>query len=309
MSHEASHTQKRCCTAIVIVAIMATGCYAESHEESSTKTAKEVGRAKAIYPQRIIAIAPSSAEVVCALGACDAIVGVSKYVTDQPKLKTTPRVGGLFNPDLEKIIALRPDLVIMRGKNDAIENVCRELSVPIYFDRTDSIAGILQCVTELGQRLGRKKQALTITQEFERRVGKVRRRVRDRRRPRVFVTVSRHPERLADILTAGRGTFLGEMIEIAGGVGLFDEIDMAYPKVSIEAIIAHRPDVILELMPELDLTEIERRDLVTQWQELGSIPAVSHGRVHVITDKRCLIPSPQFIEIIEKISYLIHPEK
>ena len=260
-------------------------------------------------PRRIVAIAPNTAEVICTIGACDRIVGVSKFCVYPPELAHRPQVGGLSDPDLERIIALRPDLVVMRGKNDSLQRLCEQLHVPIYYDETDTLPGIEQGVQELGRRLGREEQAREVVQTFHRRLDAVRARVAGRQRPRVLLTISREPGRLANLLTAGRGTFLDQMVEAAGGLNIFGHLDMTYPQVSPEGVIAQQPEVIIELLPEVKLTEAMEKQMLEQWGRLGTIPAVVHHRVHFLTDDNGLIPSPRYVDIIEKVSHVLHPER
>ena len=259
-------------------------------------------------PHRIITIAPNSAEIICALGAGDRIVGVSKFCVYPPELAERPRVGGLFDPDLEKIIALRPDLVVLRGHSESLERLCYEAAIRVYQDPTESLADVETCIHELGTLLGRPAEAATLQERFRGRLEAVRKRVAGRPRPRVLLTVWRPPDKLATVLTAGRGTFLDQMIEIAGGANVFGHLDMAYPQVSVEAIIARRPDVIIEMLPELTLTKTLERQRRAQWRTLGTIPAVVQDRVVLLTDEHCLIPSPRYAEIVEKVSWILHPE-
>ena len=261
-----------------------------------------------VIPERIITIAPNSAEIICALGACDAIVGVSKYCVYPKELTSRPRVGGLFDTDLEKIIALRPDLVVLRGHNESVERLCRESGIPVYHDPTEPLADINQTIATLGRRLARREQADRLIERFQKRLAAIRIRFEGAKKPRVLVTISRHPGRLANILTSGKGTFLDEMITIAGGENAFGHLEMAYPQISPEAIIARRPDVILELMPEAELSEAARQGVIQDWKELYSVPAVAAGRVYVLDDDNALIPSPRYVSAIEKVSRLLHPE-
>ena len=262
------------------------------------------------YPvaERIITIAPNSAEIICALGACDRIVGVSKFCVYPPELQQRSRVGGLFDSDLERIIALRPDLVVLRGRNDSVEQLCRRSNIAVYHDRTETLRDVETCIVELGKRLRRVDEAGKLLEQFRRRLDAVRKRNASRPRPRVLLTVSRQPDRLANVLTAGKGTFLDEMLKIAGGINVFGHLDMAYPQISVEAIIARRPDVIIELIPEVKLTPALKQQMLGQWKKVGSIPAVTEGRVFFVTDDHCLIPSPRYVDIIEKVSRLLHPE-
>ena len=259
-------------------------------------------------PSRIVTIAPNAAEIICALGACDRIVGVSKFCTYPSKLGSRPRVGGLFDPDLERIVSLRPDLVVLRGRIESVEKLCRHLSVTIYMDKTDTLPGIEKCIVDLGKALGREEQAAALKEQFSSRLETIRKRVADRPRPRVLLTISRQPDKMTDILTTGKGTFLDQMLEIAGGSNAFGHLDMTYPQISAESIIAQRPDVIIELMPEVAVTKPLEGQMRSRWSHLGSVPAVADGNIFFITDSRCLIPSLQYVEVIEKVSKILHPE-
>ncbi len=259
-------------------------------------------------PKRIITIAPNAAEIICALGACGHLVAVSKFCVHPPELESRPRIGGLFDPDLERIVSLRPDLVVLRGKNETLENLCREREIRIYRDETQTIEGVAKCIRDLGRRLNLVDSAAKLTKQFRARLDRIKERNADRPKPRVLLTAARRPDRLADLLTFGSDTFPDEMLSIAGGVNIFHHLDMRYPQVSAESIIAQRPDVIIELMPEVDLTERLKSRLLDQWKALGPIPAVQNQRVYFITDDHCLIPSPRYVDIIEKVSRLLHPE-
>jgi iron complex transport system substrate-binding protein len=233
---------------------------------------------------------------------------VSKFCEYPSELADRLRVGGLFDPDLERIVALRPDLFVLRGRNDAVERLCRQLKIPLYMDKTDTLPGIETCIQDLGEKLGHQAEAEAMVKRFQARLRAIRQRVAGRAKPRVLLTVSRQPDKLANILTTGRGTFLDEMLEVAGGTNIFGDVEMTYPQVSVEGIIAHRPDVIIELMPELDLTDVVRRKILDRWAKVGTFPAAANERIFFVTDRHCLTPSPRYVEIIEKVSRLLHPE-
>lgn len=259
-------------------------------------------------PKRIIAIGPNSAEIICGLGACDVIVGVSKFCLYPPELGKKARVGGLFDPDLEKITTLRPDLLVMRGRSDSLETLAERLGVRIYHDEADSFVGIEQTVRQLGDLLGRDRAASRMIADFRRGLAAIRERVAGRNRPRVFLTVMRQPQRLANILTVGRGSFLDEMIETAGGRNVFGDVDMTYPQVTGESILASRPDVIIELLPEVEVTSELAGIMRAQWRSLGPMPAVTAKRIYFLTDDHSLIPSPRIVDIVEKVAKILHPD-
>ncbi len=267
----------------------------------------------AAAPRRIVTIAPNSAEILCAIGAGDAIVGVDKFCVYPPELADRPRVGGLFDPNLELITTLRPDLVVLRGRSEDVEQLCSRLGVRVYHDPTERLADIPRCIRELGAITGRPEAAAEVERGFNERIAAIKRHVAavlgDRPRPRVLITLARDPTELEDVFTAGPGTYVDELIDIAGGENLYGRTDMAYPTVSMESVLTGRPDVIIELMPEVRLTEALKRQMLEQWQRVGPTPALADGRIFFIGDElnNALIPSPRYPDVIEAIARLLHP--
>ena len=219
---------------------------------------------------RIITIAPNSAEILCAIGACDSLVGISTFCVYPPRLLDRPRVGGLFDTDLEKIISLRPDLVVLRGRNEAVQRLCLAGNIAVYHDPTERIADVQTCIRELGERVGREEQAAALILRFQRQidavVARVARIMGDAPRPKVLVTLARNPQELADVFTAGPQTYINDLLEIAGGENLFGHVDMDYPTISMEDVLTRQPDVILELMPEVSIDDARAK--------LGSEPGI-----------------------------------
>jgi len=293
-----------CVTRVASLLLEVWACYVGLLGTDETQTFESTVRS----PSRIIAIAPNAAEIVCALQACDRIVGVDRFSLFPPELSTRARVGGLFDPDLEKMIALRPDLVILRGRSEAVQSFCRKWNIALYQDPTERLADIRTCITDLAVRLDRRAEGERLIAHFDQRLADVRRRSRGRERPRVFVAVSRATDQIANVLTTGKGTFLDEMVEIAGGINVFGHLDMSWPQVSPEGILAAKPEVILELAPELELTDEIRKRMIDQWSAIGPMPATTAGRVCFLVQENALRPSPRFVEIIEKVSMLLHPD-
>ena len=287
---------------IVAVWVSALATHAQDAEPPADSPKKESP------PRRIVTIAPNAAEMIHMLGAGDRVVGVSKFCAYPPDLLSLPRVGGLFDPDLERIIALRPDLVVLRGRCPTLEELCDKQGIKVYRDRTESLTDMQRTIRELGAILNQADRAEEIVRSFQEHLSRIRRRVAGRSRPRVFVTASRRPGELASIMTFNRNTFVHEMIEIAGGDNVFADHDMNYPTISLEAVLARNVAFIIELMPaEKNPDSLESR-VRTEWSRFDAIPAVAGGHVHVITDDASVIPSPRCAVVIEKISLILHPE-
>lgn len=256
-------------------------------------------------PSRIITIAPNASEIICALGECERIVGVDKFCVYPPELKSRPQVGGLFDPDLEKIVSLRPDLVVIRGKSESLEKLCADLKIRVYHDPTERMADIERTAIELGKILKKEDAAKKLVDEFQAKIKAIQERVQDRPRPRVLLTVSRRPDEVANILTTGKGTFLDDMITIAGGVNVFGDVDAPWPQVSLESIVAKQPEVIIELMPGEEVDEKRLQELRDQWIRSKVIGREAASAVHIVTEENALIPSVRCVELMSKFSSLI----
>lgn len=281
-------------SAILSVLLMTVSCFAADPSPSPSLES----------PQRlrIIATAPSNAEIVCALGACDCLVGVSPFVTYPPELAMLPKVGGLHDPDLETVLTLRPDIVLVRGHNHQLERLCDANNIRRYDDKTDSLASLYVTIRDIGELTGRTKQADQLCGDIQRQLDRVRAQAGDRPKPRVLLTI-RSPDRLASITTVAGESYLSSLIEIAGGSNIFGKLDTAYPQVTLEDILAGKPDVIIEAMPGENLNEEQQQRLRAQWKGIAD-PA----HVCFLTEDCVLFPSPRVPLVAEKIQQLLFTE-
>lgn len=260
-------------------------------------------------PQRIVTIAPNAAEIIAALDQADRIVGVSTFCIYPPELTDRPRVGGLMDPNLERILSLQPDLVVLRGRSAPTESMCRDNGIDVFLDRTETMDDVFKTVQSLGDLLGVPDRARQINAERRAQLAAIEQRVAARPRPRVFLTVARNPSSLANLATAGKGVFLDEVIRLAGGENVFGRLDVPYPSIGPEAILGAQPEVIIEAMPETDLTPELRNHVRAQWRSLGPMPAVEHDRIYVLPDDNALIPSPRIVDTIQRVADLLHPQR
>lgn len=262
----------------------------------------------AIVPRRIVSIAPNATEIIALLGAADRLVGVCDFCAWPDEIRAVPRVGGFIDPNLEKILSLRPDLLVLRGGSPEIERLCRDNGIQLYRDPTESFDDIEETIRDLGDLLDRREAAERVIADMKAGFEDVARRVANRPRPRVFFCIARKPDSLANVSTAGRNTFVDELIRRAGGENIFGDSGVPYPQVSLEQILRRQPEVIIEAMEAIDVSPETLREVVTQWQTLGDLPAVRNGRVHVVTETYLLIPSPRIVQSVRHLARLFHPE-
>lgn len=258
-------------------------------------------------PQRIISLVPALTEMLFAIGAGPQVVAVSSYDEYPPDVKTLPRVGALLDPDTERIIALKPDLLITYGSQVDLQAQMKRAGIPTFDYRHAGLAHILVTITELGARTGHATQAGRVIAAIEARLAAVRVRVAGRHRPRTLLVFSREPKALRNMFVSGGHGFLHDMLEIAGGDNVFSDIDQESVQVSTETILARAPAVILELRPE-DIPDGQpMRDELASWSRLASVPAVRNRRVHVIAGQAVTVPGPRVAESVERMAKALHP--
>ena len=259
-------------------------------------------------PQRIISIVPSLTETLFAIGAGPQVVGVGSFDTHPSEVATLPRVGGLIDPDMERIFALRPDLVILHGsQQDQIQQLTRA-SIPVFSYTHGGLTDTLSVIRELGARTGHAMDAEHVAGEIEQRLADVRARTGGRTRPRVLLVFGREPRSLRNIYASGGFGFLHDMLEAAGGDNVFADVRRESVQLTSEAIVTAAPDVIIELTYDDRMTPNNQAAEIAVWNRLPAIPAVRNGRVHLLLGNQFVVPGPRLAEATAAIAHALHPE-
>jgi iron complex transport system substrate-binding protein len=184
-------------------------------------------------------------EVVFALGAGDQLVGVTTYCDYPEEARAKYKVGDFSNPSLERIVALKPSLVIVNlPEQNRIKRMLDDMSIPVFVSSPSSIADVLIEIESLGVLTGKKAQADSIKAEM---IGVIHPKFKTRNpsMKKVYIELSPRP-----LVTVGKRSFLNELITWAGGINIFSDIDKDYPVVSQEEIIRRDPEIIIVLHPE-----------------------------------------------------------
>ena len=259
-------------------------------------------------PQRIVTMAPSVVELLFAVGAGGRVVGVGDYCFHPPEAKRLPRVGGEYNPSLERMLALQPDLLIVQGKAEKTEAFCRHNAIRILHVNTDTLATLRSGLHELGRAVGLDAEADRLAARIQAELAAVASRVAGQPRPSVFLCMNHSPGSLRGLSTAHGTSLLSELLDIAGGENVLGDIDLAYPPVSKEQLLQREPEVILDLHPGEELSDEARRQLLADWQAAASLPAVRTGRIYVLTDDSLLVPGPRVPLVARRLAKVLHPE-
>jgi iron complex transport system substrate-binding protein len=265
----------------------------------------EVGREVIIPfpPRRIISLAPNITEILFTLGLDEEIIGVSIHCNFPEKAMAKVRVGSYISLDFERIISLKPDLIIATGAGNTREMVERleRLGSPAYVIFPKNIEGILLSIEHIGQVVDRKKEASRIIHEIQRRREKVIELTRDLPRPRVFLQIGEAP-----IVTVGKGSFADDLIRLAGGDNVAGDEKKMYPRFGIEEILKRAPEVIIvsSMNPKADYGKV-----LKEWSRWKTIPAVRNNRIHLVDSDLLDRPSPRIIDGLEEMARILHPER
>ncbi len=258
-------------------------------------------------PRRIISLVPNVTEILFAIGAGPQVVAVSTYDVEPPEVRALPTVGALVDPDTEKIISLRPDLVITYGSQDELQAQLKSANIPYFDYRHAGLEHVMATMRTLGQRTGHVQQAEQAAKSLETAIDAVKARVAGKPRPRTLLVFGREPGSLRNIYaSAGRG-FLHDMLVAAGGDDVLSDIDKESAQINTEMILARRPDVILELNAANRLNDADLQKTIAPWMALSSVPAVKNHRVVLLLGAGLTVPGPRVIQGIEKMAAALHP--
>jgi iron complex transport system substrate-binding protein len=245
---------------------------------------------------RIVSLVPATTEILFALGAGDRVVGRTHWDSWPPEVVAVPDLGDGIRPSVETIVSARPDLVILyaTGDNRDAALALRAAGIPVISLRMDLISQFERATLVLGDAVGEPARARVVVDSVRATLDRVRAATTHRDRPTVFMLAWEVP-----LMTIGKGSFLSELVEIAGGRNVFGDMDGPSPQVSFEEVLRRDPRFILgrpETAGKLGASE--------RWQVL---PAVREGRVLVMDTLIVGRPGVRLGEAAVSIAKLLHP--
>jgi len=261
-------------------------------------------------PQRIVSLSPSTTEILFALGLGDRVVGVSRYCEYPPEARKKAQVGGYLDPNYEAILALKPDLVVLRGEREQFVKAFRDLGLNLLTVRHDSVEGILDSIVVIGRRCGVEAEARRMVDGFQAQMHRISEKTAGLQRPRAILVAERTlgSGKIQNVYITGADGFTNRMILLAGGKNACTETAAGFPVVSGEGILRMNPQVIFDLVAKRSRAGLSREEILRDWQQLPDVEAVRTGRVYLIDDDYAFIPGPRFIRLVEKLARLMHPE-
>jgi iron complex transport system substrate-binding protein len=256
-------------------------------------------------PQRIVSMSPSNTEILFALGLGDRVVGVTDYCDFPPEALDKAKIGGFSNPDLEKLVALSPDLIVADQIHE--KEVVPELerrNLPVFVMDPRNMDQVLESIVLLGRATGTEAEAARLVEEMKIRIGAVAQKVpglSPQERPRVLSITWHDP-----LWTAGKGTWEDQLISMAGGQNLFPDLE-GYKTVDLEMVLNRDPQVIIASSGH---GEALRAPYLWALDEprLKGTEALKKSRVYEIDADIVSRPGPRLVEGLEEMLRLLHPE-
>jgi iron complex transport system substrate-binding protein len=253
--------------------------------------------------QRIVSCAPSTTEILFVLGAQGKLVGVSTACDYPPEAKTITKIGDMANPNLEKVLGLKPDLVVSTPfMSPTVADALRKQGVDVYVSDQNNFADLFASITRIGELSGAEKRAAQLTGDLRRRMEAVETKIAGipgARRPKVFIQVASDP-----LYTAGKGSFVDELVTRAGGGNVAAGVKTPYAQVTSEFVVQQDPDFILAC----DMVAL--KDAIKQISgRLGwsNIKAVKQNHIITSIDADLLIrPGPRLMDGLEKLYDALH---
>jgi iron complex transport system substrate-binding protein len=292
---------------ILIPVLVLTSCSRirndRSHLTAQTHEVTDEAGRQVVLPlqiDRIVSLAPNLTEIVYAVGAGDRLVGRTRYCDFPAEAKQVADVGDTITPSVERIIALRPQVVLvsMASQLEAFTRQLGEQGIAVYVTKSDSLEAVFHSIQDLGDLLGEHETAQSLIAQLRKRAEAVANAVSKSPPVRVFYQLSGEP-----LYTIGREAYLTDLIKRAGGVSVTADVPTAFPRFSDEAAVAANPDAII--LPTGGSMGDANASVAAS---LKRSPAVLHNRVYQISDDYLSRPGPRLVDGLEKVARALHPE-
>jgi len=256
-------------------------------------------------PSRIVSMAPNLTEILFALGLRERIVGVTQDSDYPPAALNKPRVGTFWQPNIEAVIATRPDLVITLAFEQQRELTRRltRVGYDCLATNIEKIDDLFNAISVIGAATGSSERAEELSARMKMQIRRFQEATAGRPKVKVLWVVQREPLRIAP-----RDTFINEMIELAGGENAVGPTLRNYPPIGAEQVIAAAPEVIIEPVMVSGSPDGQRRQALAYWQKFTSVPAVVNQRIYVIDGDVVSRLGPRLPLGVEMIAKCLRPE-
>ena len=259
-------------------------------------------------PARIISINPAVTEIIFELGCQDKLVAISDYCNYPSQTAGIEKIGGVTSQNFERISFLKPDLIIVQGESKHLTDFCEKRNIEWVSINLRYIDEIYDGIKQLGEILGSAEKAENLCDKISAQFKDIENRVSSAKKKKVFFSFFRTPGSLAGITTVGPKTCLSELITLAGGINIFDDVSQDYTVISKESLLKRQPDIIIEPYAVFRDNKKDTAQAIKDWSKLGALDAVKNNRICFIDPDLVLKPGPRIGQATLKLAMLLHPE-
>lgn len=257
-----------------------------------------------VIPKRIISLAPSITETLFALGLGDRVIGVTKYCKYPSQTKNIEKVGGYSDANLEKVVALHPDLVVLSLEHEKQRIYLNRFGVSTLMINHSTCAAVCSSFALIGKRCAVTTASDSLIRLFHDRLAQTPR--IQGPRPRVLFSVGRDSPgagRIKSVYAAGGATFYNDLIKAAGGENVITDATPAYPRLSLEGILSLAPDIIIDVAPAMG--DYNCDFLIADWHSIDRIPAVKNKRIYCMSNDYTTVPGPRMLLLLDDLKRMI----
>lgn len=252
-------------------------------------------------PSRIVSLAPSLTEMIYAIGAGAQLVGVTEFCDFPPEAASKVKIG-YANPNLESVLALRPDLVLAPKEflRPDVVAALDQLKVPLFVVAANTVEDILAQLGTLGRLLDHSAEASALTLELRRQLAGIKSQMERVDPVRVLYVLNSQP-----LITVGPGSYIDQVITLAGGLNVAGKAATPYPRLSMETVLVEDPEVVIFPVGQAEgISESEQ----AMWRQWSGMTAIKRGRVHQIPASVLNRPGPRIVLALKTLAGLLHPE-
>lgn len=252
-------------------------------------------------PTRVVSLAPSITEMLFALGLDEQIVGVTEFCDFPAAAAGKPKIG-YANPNLESLVALRPDMIVAPSEFHRANVLAKldELKIPVFLLEATSLENIFSHIHQLGRIFDRSTTAHAMTQSMRQRMAEISGRAEHLPRTRVLYVINSQP-----LITVGPGSYIHQMIGLVGGINIASGASTAYPRLTIETVLKEDPEILI--FPRGSVETVPRSEQEA-WRRWTTLTAVQQNRLREVSANALNRPGPRVMEGLEELARVIHPE-
>jgi iron complex transport system substrate-binding protein len=258
--------------------------------------------------RRIISLAPHITEIIYALGADHDLVAVTTFCKYPVQAQQKEKIGGLFDPNIEKLVSLRPTLLLGTPAHQKLAHDLQQFNLPVVMLPDETVADIIHTIDTLGQILGYVNQAQNLIGRINQDIHLLHSKKLPYQPLTAMLVIGKESGSLQNLMVAGRETFLNELWTMAGGINVFADLPVNYSTVNLESIIQRNPQVIIQFDPDRPAATaagIYTCNDEPEWQYLQEVDAVKKGNLYIIGGDYVFIPGPRFSLLAQEFNKII----